>query len=362
MRLLCTVGLLAAVGLAATSPQAAAEAVEVVNERTGEHCTTSTCSFHATSTDTRIYILNATTLEATCNSEVMLDIGEAGGGAISDLEVFTGSGSDANCATVSPPCSLPWDVVSPMEEVGAGVSQITVDACIQTEVGTCSGNLLLAVTETGDERYALSTQGTKRIGSSLCYVNATWQGEDNHVHINHAPHDPGFVEVVKEATGVHCTTPTCGVHVASVGNVELEAEFFGIHVLEATCNVEFTLSFDEQGRGTMSAFSSSSGTGSDPNCGTLLTACDSPWDMPEARSEDAAALTGFDLRMCIDSGEGAICRGEVSFTLQETAGEALDLSSSNSSIHSTSDNHFSACYLTADWQVEAGHGLHINHL
>lgn len=353
--------------LAATAPTAAAEPVEVIDEGTATHCTTETCVVHATTPENLrlVYdVFGFFFVELRCGAEITLELDGDGGGQITDVEFLDVTGSDPGCGSsaVVAPCALPWEITQDLEETGAeNTSELEVDVCFDTTEGDCLGPVRFSLVETTAEGYAITTDPTDQMGSSICYLDAFWDVEElSGIHVDHAPDPPAEAatnpgEAANEFTGIGCTTTACSVHVASVGNVELHRDVFGVTSVEKVCNAEFTLKLNHDGSGQVTAMDFFAGSGSDPDCDTL-TSCDSVWEFTHELDETDTHLVDFKVGACIETPETGACTGQVLMRLQEVAEQQYELTTPFGQIGT------STCYLDGSWQLETPHNVHINHL
>lgn len=131
------------------------------------------------------HILGFEGAEAKCRISHTVYIDEDGNGQVANQTV-TPFSHDTDCSNSTyPPCtfSLPWTMFA--EKDADGVVRAHYDVCIDpAESGTCSGELVTTVTESGGsfERQNQTATDT-RIGSTFCELTLgmTATGQDIHI-------------------------------------------------------------------------------------------------------------------------------------------------------------------------------------
>ena len=177
--------------LAVAAPTASAtESIEVVNEKTGAHCTPATCTVHAVGVATLRIDLGVfgEAFEATCNLETVMTVSETGVGSISQVNTSTGAGQEVGCPTVTTECSQPW-AASGEEDGPVGVVQSSASVCIDpAESGSnCVGNLAFSIVEQAGEHYETQFNNAS-VG--LCELDVDLEIEsaaagNAAIHVNH---------------------------------------------------------------------------------------------------------------------------------------------------------------------------------
>ena len=183
---------IAAIAAAAVfAPTASAiDTVEVVNEKTGAHCTPATCAVHlagvvALRIDLGIF---GEAFEATCNLETVMTVSETGAGSITQVNTSAGAGQEVGCPTVTTECSMPW-AASGEEDGPVGIVQSVASICVDpAESGSnCVGNLAFSVVEQAGEH---SEKVFNNASVGLCELDGDLEVESANagnadIHVNH---------------------------------------------------------------------------------------------------------------------------------------------------------------------------------
>ena len=119
-----------------------------------------------------LHIFGIESTEATCHVEFEGRLNETGVGFITSYVSTNGGHGNTNCATVSPACAgtLPWPGAG--EEDAGNQTTAHFDVCIDpVESGTCEGEFITDVTESGTEPERQHFQADDlRIGNAFCEV------------------------------------------------------------------------------------------------------------------------------------------------------------------------------------------------
>ncbi len=177
------------------------------------------------------------------------------------------------------------------------------------------------------------------------------------------------ISVVNEATGQPCGNVSlndhtvvggCTTHITGA-DIELEAEIFGFHVHEDTCNTEFHFTLNSTGGGFLHGFNIS-------GCEAGIVPCDAeagethagrpsnPW--PVSATETAVETTTLSVSMCILTGIGE-CEGNLPMTMYESGGDGAETYVANVSETRLGS---SACEFDGTWTMEGTERIHINHI
>ncbi len=177
------------------------------------------------------------------------------------------------------------------------------------------------------------------------------------------------ISVVNEATGAPCGNVTlsdhtvvggCTVHATGTG-IELEAEIFGFHVHEDTCNNEYMLTFNSTGGGFVHGFNIS-------GCEAGVVPCDAeagethagrpsnPW--PASGTETAAETVTTTISVCIITGIGE-CEGNFVVPIVESGADGAETYTSTVSGARIGS---SACEIDGTWTMEGTEKVHVNHI
>lgn len=158
------------------------------------------------------------------------------------------------------------------------------------------------------------------------------------------------VEVVNEATGVHCDLAAmdCQAHMVSVDHVEVELHTILGHLHEADCDSEFTLTLDEDGSGTISGFRF---IPEDLHCAEMV-ACNEPW--PVFSEEIAPETLELETVACFTT-RLTVCEGHLDMTLTDNHDHSYELTAVDQRIGT------SMCEITGHWASESAN-FEINHL
>ena len=176
--MLLAIAAVAAVAMMAPAANATAP-IEVSSHPAETHCpavtspTSGGCVIHAEGEATLFFhIFGIESTEATCHVEFEGRLNETGVGFITSYVSTNGGHGNTNCATVSPACAgtLPWPGAG--EEDAGNQTTAHFDVCIDpVESGTCEGEFITDVTESGTEPERQHFQADDlRIGNAFCEV------------------------------------------------------------------------------------------------------------------------------------------------------------------------------------------------
>jgi hypothetical protein len=187
-RKLVLIAIAAIIAAAVMAPNASAlGGIEITNDKaSGAHCTTSTCLVHFQGTsELTAHFIGFGIHEASCTTEIELRIDEDGGGSVTKMTSKTPG--DANCATVAPGCSLPWNGAG--EEIDVQVIHIQITAvCINpAESDTdCTGDFeILLIVLSGEDKLTAQTTASQNLGQ--CEID--YSGSVEHTSASYAdPH------------------------------------------------------------------------------------------------------------------------------------------------------------------------------
>jgi hypothetical protein len=178
-RKLTLLAVAAVAALAVMAPNASAlGGIEVTNDKAaGAHCTTSTCLVHFEGTaELTAHFLGFGIHEATCTAEVELKLDEDGGGSTNKLTNKTPG--DANCSTVAPSCSLPWNGTGE-EDAADQVLITTTGVCINpAESDTdCTGDFQITLTasKSNEDKLTAATTSSQNLGQ--CEIDYSGSAE-----------------------------------------------------------------------------------------------------------------------------------------------------------------------------------------
>ena len=179
-RKLMLLAVAAVAALAMMAPVASASTPIEVTNASSVHCPavaagggSGGCYIHAEGEATLFFhIFGIESTEATCHVEFEGRLNETGVGFITSYVSTNGGHGNTNCATVSPACagSLPWPGAA--EEDAGNQTTAHFDVCIDpVESGTCEGEFITDVTESGTEPERQHFQADDlRIGNAFCEV------------------------------------------------------------------------------------------------------------------------------------------------------------------------------------------------
>ena len=303
------------------------EAVEAIDETSGEHCGDVNCTWHTTGRAAYTqHTFGSESQASFCTEEFVIDLNEDATGTVTDYEPATESSCTWQaCNGVGESAAEgSWPITDTGEYTGThGQGRFSLRLCLDTKAnpnGTgIHCDIEIDFNENTNHAYGFSAtdQACPLFPGVSLEINSVWNTEDSNVEIIHefAANEP--IEAVEEATGDPCNESNCTWHMT--GSSVITQHIHGSESQVSACTDEFVADLNADASGEITTYENDSA----PECtrrncnGTGEGFGESSWPITEAREYSGSTGHGhLAIRFCLDTkadpnGDGTHCTFEI---------------------------------------------------